>query len=273
MKIERIYIACTRKDQRFTRCCVASIRYWYPEIPITLIEDELYGAVELEDLYAAWNVSRFETRRKLFGIGMSKLEVLFLPSRERCLYLDSDIVFLGKVLDELEKYDEDFIVAESFAPPERTKQNYFDLTRLNEHDPAFGAPEFLFNTGQLVATTGILRQSDFESLITFSEPAEQVHPDIFAVGEQGCLNYVLLKKWRQGELTLRRVVYMWWAGWLDESRVKIAELTQDSPYPVLVHWAGPKYKMFRLMRNGYLLQHFEQMYLDTTKTRVFAAEQ
>ena len=35
--IDRIIIACCERDFWLTRICVASIRYWYPEIPIGLL--------------------------------------------------------------------------------------------------------------------------------------------------------------------------------------------------------------------------------------------
>lgn len=268
MKIDRVYITCTRADLRLTRCCVASIRHWYPQIPIILIRDETYGTFDTAELQAAWNVGIFETERKRFGWGFSKLEPLFLPRGERMLILDSDIVFVGRVLDVLEQYDEDFIVADTPHAEEQLSKDYFDLAELAAYDPAFVFPGFVFNGGQLVGTTGILRRSDFEPLIIFSEPPKRVYPKIFAPGDQGPVNYILLKKRQQGQLTLRRVVFMWWANWLDETKVKLTDLTDQSPYPFLVHWAGPKYKMFHLMRNGHLLLHFEKMYLGRVAEKV-----
>ena len=43
MTIDAVYIACYKYDLRFTRILVASIRHWYPEIPIYLIKDRFYG--------------------------------------------------------------------------------------------------------------------------------------------------------------------------------------------------------------------------------------
>jgi hypothetical protein len=43
MGIEQVYIAGCRGDLRLTRCCVASVRRWYPDIPISLIVDESQG--------------------------------------------------------------------------------------------------------------------------------------------------------------------------------------------------------------------------------------
>jgi hypothetical protein len=263
MKIERIYIAGHKFDLRFTKCCVASIRHWYPKIPITLIKDESNGAYSTEQLETYWSVDCFKTPRKLLGFGFGKLEPLFLPTKERCLILDSDIVFVGRVLDVLERYEEDFIVADGPTVLEEIPLHYFDIARLKELDPSFKFSGLTINSGQIVATTGILKRADFEPVIDFSEPPSLRYPGIFAPSEQGVLNYVLLKKFQQGKISLRRVPFMWWAGWLDEKAVNVRSLKKDSPHPFLVHWAGPKQHStctFDTIRNGHLLRHFESVY-------------
>jgi len=265
MKIDRIYIAGYKGDLHFTQCCVASIRHWYPHIPITLLKDESAGAYSTEQVERLWNVSSFNGEQKIFGQGMSKLEPLFLTNRERCLILDSDIVFVGKLLDVLENHDDDFIVADTQNPPEEVPIHYFNIDKLRELDPDFTFPNFTFNSGQIVATTGILKRADFEPVISFSQPPTRRYPDIFAPGEQGILNYILFKKLQEGKISFRRVPFMWWAGWLDEKTVKVERLTKHSPYPFLVHWAGPKQNAsFDTIRNGHLLRHFESYYRSRT---------
>ena len=39
MKIDSIVIACFKKDLHLMRICVASIRYWYPDVDIWLLKD------------------------------------------------------------------------------------------------------------------------------------------------------------------------------------------------------------------------------------------
>ena len=261
LKIDRIYVAGHKLDLRFTRCCVASIRHWYPRIPITLIKDESSGPYSTEELETYWNVDCFKTFRKLLGFGFGKLEPLFLPTKERCLILDSDITFLGNVLAVLEKFDENFIVADTPNPPEQMSQHYFDLSKLRAMDPDFIFPNYTFNSGQMVATTGMVRREDFEALLRFDEPPVHIYPNIFELGEQGVLNYVLMKKSQLRQISLRRTPFMWWAGWLDENKVKIRKLKRRSPYPVLVHWAGFKRHLpFDIMRNAHILRHFESLY-------------
>jgi hypothetical protein len=184
-----------------------------------------------------------------------------LPTKERCLILDSDIAFLGSVLAVLEKFDEDFIVADSPNPPEQMLKHYFKLSELRTLDPDFVFPNYTFNSGQIVATTGIVKRENFEALVRFDEPPVHIYPNIFDLSEQGVLNYVLMKKFQLGQITLRRAPFMWWAGWLDEQTVKVRKLTKRSPYPVLVHWAGYKHHIpFDVIRNGHILRHFESVY-------------
>ncbi|MEP7274282.1 MAG: hypothetical protein ABI882_22500, partial [Acidobacteriota bacterium] len=104
MRIDRIVIAGYKFDLRFTQCCVASIRHWYPQIPVSLIKDESHGAYDTEDLEAYWDVDTLPLERRIFSWGTPKLEALFLASGERCLILDSDIVFIGRVLDSLAEH-------------------------------------------------------------------------------------------------------------------------------------------------------------------------
>jgi hypothetical protein len=43
MKIEGVVISRYRFHLELTRVCVASIRYWHPDIPIWLVKDRHYG--------------------------------------------------------------------------------------------------------------------------------------------------------------------------------------------------------------------------------------
>jgi len=259
MAIEQIYVAGCRADLRLTRCCIASIRRWYPDIPISLIVDESLGTYSTARLERTWGVTRFPTERKQFGLGFGKLEPLFLPGRQRCLILDSDLIFLGRVLDALDGFTEDYVVARHDFAPEAVARDFFDLDRLREFDPDFASPGYTFNTGQFVATTGLLCREDFAPVIDFTEPPRLRFPETFRAADQGVLNYVLLKKARQGALTLRRHHFMKWPGALAEGAVRPEQFTQDWSFPFVLHWAGckPQFIMFSRMRHGDLLRHFE----------------
>jgi hypothetical protein len=259
MKIEHVYITGNRHDLRFTQCCVASIRRWYPDIPLSLLKDESNGSYGTRELEDAWDVSVFQSEDPLHG-GWAKLEPMFRPGRQRCLILDSDIVFLGRVIDSLEALDADFVVEGRGGNPDYMARDYFDLVALKELDPEFVFPGYTFNIGQVVATSGILQRADFEPFVRFEGIPAKLHPDVFGGVHQGIVNYVLLKKAQDGELTLERLPFMEWAPTTPRPMTRTRKLTADSPYPSMVHWAGRKWKTFLPLRNGRLLCHFERHY-------------
>lgn len=260
MKIDRVYIAGYKNDLRWTQCCVASIRCWYPELPITLIKDESHGAYDTSEMETCWQVELFQGEGRVFGPGLAKLEPFFLPAGQRCLVLDSDIVFVGPVLGRLESCDED-VVVETYGVALHDLANLvYDLEKLQELDPAFSYPGFNFNSGQFVVATGLLKREDLMPLVSASEPPQLLYPDIFKWADQGLLNYLLPKLAAEGRFTLGRAPFMHWAGTLPSNQIRLWHLNQHSPHRAVVHFAGPKHVLFSANRNGHLLRHFEAAY-------------
>jgi len=175
-------------------------------------------------------------------------------------------VFVGPVLDALEAADADFVV-ESWGgrPADWTDASYgyFDLEALERLDPAFAFPGYTFNAGHVVATTGMLRLEDYMPLIDFDGTGRPRH-DCFEPGDQGVLNYLLLKKAQAGELTLDRAPFMVWGQhrlpWRGPHAIRLGHLTDESPHRYLIHWSTAKSKFFLRMPNGRLLRHFERYY-------------
>ncbi len=261
MKITGVFIATHKYDMRFTRICVASIRYWYPVIPIYLIKDRINGDFDTREIETIWNVKIFETQRKHFGWGFSKLEPLFIKGRKRYLILDSDIVFVGRVLDYLDGFEGDFTVQLERQPDPEVKRLYFSVEEMRRWDPDFVYPHYTFNSGQIVATGGLIRREDFEELVNWNTlPVSRKHPEVFTMGgDQGVLNYLLLKKAAADQLTISRVPFMkYYEEELETIDLKL--LTDASPYPFLIHWAGRKKRRLRKMLRSDILLHFETMY-------------
>ena len=142
------------------------------------MKDYSQGSYDTSELEKLWNVELFKTDRGHLGVA-GKLEPMFGRGAERCLIIDSDIVFVGKLLDALERYDEDFVVADTPNPPDEIPLYYFDLAKLAEFDSDFIFPQYAFNAGQIVATTGILTREDFSGIIRFHEPPVGIRPEIF----------------------------------------------------------------------------------------------
>jgi hypothetical protein len=191
---------------------------------------------------------------------MAKLEPLFLPRHERCLILESDVVVMGPVLERLEQYDEDFVVAYESHPSGEIHRYYFNEEAVHGLDPAFQFPGYVFNSGQIVTNTGIFQRAEFAQFVSFSEPRQPLLPELFLCGEQGFLNYLVLSKVQRGEITLKRHDFMKWSGRMRPDEVETIRLQTDSPYDFMVHWAGPKTKAFSTTAMGYLLEFFEDEY-------------
>ena len=264
MKIDCIYISCYKHDVRFTRILVASIRDWYEEIPIILIKDFRYGGFDTSDLERYFHASVFQSDRRCFGWGFGKLEPLFIPDRKRCLILDSDIVMIGPVLDTLEEYTEDFVVTLEQEDNDFVRRLYFDVEALERMDPAFKFLGKTFNTGQLVATSGLLSRADFDPYVNWAEPPVVKDPGIFQCGEQGLLNYILLKKQSMSQLSLKQTPLMVVADspLCREMRLNPREAQRSSC--TLIHWCGqvrtPDSPLLAGMYGRNILLHFERLY-------------
>lgn len=259
-RIDRVYIATHRGDLRLTRICVASVRRWYPDIPIFLLKDEANGPFCTREIEETWNVQLWPTGQRSFGWGFIKLEPLFDSTRTRYLMLDSDIVFLGPVIDALEKFESDFVVQEEQQPAHDIPNLYFDSTRIRTAlKPDLPDPAFTFNSGQYVGTSGLIRREDFGDLVVWSEPRRVRYPEMFNPGDQGVLNYVVLARLAAGLLSVARSPFMKW-GREEMSPFEVAAMNGDSPYPYVIHWAGLKHVRMRRMLRADILQHFERAY-------------
>lgn len=261
MRIAGVVISCFRNDVHLTRACVASVRFWYPDIPIWLLKDRQHGEFSTVEMERYWGVQVLPGRAKHLGWGFGKLELVTETPARRFLLLDSDTAFAGRVVDRLESFPEDLIVDKEEFPAEAVAVQFFPVERLGELDPRFVFPGYGFNTGQFVATTGCLCRSDFDGLLDW-ESRTVLRRDIFQKGEQGLFNYVVLRKAQRGELSLRREPFMVWPG--EPSRVQhiqVADLTESCPHAQVIHWAGLAWgKTIDEMPRADILQHFEDLY-------------
>jgi hypothetical protein len=257
--ITRIYVSGYRWDVDFTRYCIASIREWNPDIPITMIKDRMYGDYYTGDIEKRWNVSQFDTSGRVFGWGFSKIEPLFQARRERFLVVDSDILFLGNIVESLEYYSEDFIVPGAVSQGQFQKTQYFDPDILKTLDPNYVHRGQGFNTGQWVGTSGIFCREDFVPFVEFTNPPRLRHPNIFQYGEQGLLNYFIYKQMFDGRITLASVPFME-IGTSSFDQVSINGGDIGSERVILVHWCGCRGKTPETSPNGHLFIFFAKRF-------------
>ena len=260
MKISAVIVVGCRRDYLFTQCCIASIRHFYPDIPIWLFKDLLRGDYDTRPLEESFRVQLWPTAQKWYGLGWAKLEILCHVPALRCLLLDSDIVMTGPVLDVLESFDEDFVVPHEDHPPEDIVKDFFSVEDLHQLDPDFRFPGYAFNTGHYVATTGVFTSQDFSPFLLEKPFLHLRHAHLFKSNDQSLLNYLLLKKHQNARLTLRRHLFTLWPSGPWMKSISIADLQSDSPPPYLVHWAGSKSIDFSRMPHGHLLEFFQKEY-------------
>jgi hypothetical protein len=261
MKIEGVVISCYPVDLHLTRICVASVRFWYPDIPIWLLKDRQYGDFDTSEMERHWNVQVLPGRKKTLGWGFGKLELMTESPARRLMLLDSDTAFVGRVIDRLEPFDDDLVVDREDFTPEAIAVQFFPVEKLYELDPEFAFPGYGFNTGQLVATTGRLSRSDFDGLLDW-ESRSVKHRDIFQKGEQGLFNYVVLRKAQRNQLSIHREPFMVWPGEAARAaHIRVEDLIANSPYPQVIHWAGLGWgKSVEQMPRADILMHFEALY-------------
>jgi len=254
--IAKIYVATHGRDFHLARLCVASIRYWYPDIPIILLSDFLMGEFDSRSLERDFNVIPFDTPICKFGYGYSKLEGLFPKTGERYLMLDADTVLLGPVLDVLNATPGDFVIQPDQSAIKKMDVYAYPPPLLKAFDPAFDIPDYIFNTGQYVGTEGLLAREDFASVLKWDYPRQSLHPEIFKCGEQGLLNYVLFKAEHAGRLVIAKCNIFFYPRFSPPS-VTVEQIAQKRSEPGVLHWAGFKSHDIREMERYDILSFYD----------------
>jgi hypothetical protein len=257
--VDRIYLGACAWDGRLTRICAASIRYFYPDVPIQVLAGDILERGLAAELKKYWNVDVADLPRGDFGSGFVKLEPLFGPAGQRFMVVDVDTVFSGKVLDAAADATAPFVVDDENLGEADLKRLYFDWDALRQFDrnvqPAWRA----FNTGQWFGVAGVLKRSDFDPWVVWTMPRRLKYPQHFMTGDQGIQNYVLLQKAAQDASILDRRKIMRWPGHaMDDMGVNV--IAAGTAPARVVHWAGMKATFLHQMANGDILQFFENYY-------------
>lgn len=261
-RLNCVYVAASAKDGRYTRACVASIRHFYPEVPLKLLVGGPLEPGLAEELETYWDVGLADLPRGNWGWGFIKLEPLFGPPGERFLVLDSDTVFGGEVLASWAQSAAPFMVDEEVQTEAETHRLYYNWREVARTDPQARPPAFVFNSGHWFGTAGILTREDFALLVDWSAmPPRLRRPDCFMPGDQGVLNYVLNQKIAlEGLAVERKKIARWPDHGMDGfSAETVAARTAP---PLVIHWAGMKKAWFGAMVGSDVLQYFERSYFD-----------
>jgi hypothetical protein len=257
--VDCVYVAASGLDSRYTRICVASIRYFYPDIPVRILAGGRMRRGLLEELRQYWDVTLADIPVGDYGWGFVKLEALFGPPGERFLVLDSDTALTGPILDSWTDNDAPFLVDNEQQSESAKKELYYDWRKVREIDITARPPRFLFNSGQWRGTAGILTRDDFEPWVEWTFPRRLRYPECFMPGDQGVLNYVLNKRAMLDGLRVESRSVMRWPG-RELQGLDAEGLSRKAVEPVIVHWAGLKKARFSQINGFDLLAFFEKLY-------------
>jgi hypothetical protein len=259
MPLDCIYIAASALDSRFTRICVASVRYFYPDVPIRLLVGGCLQRGLEEELRRYWDVGVADLPVGDYGWGFVKLEPLFGPPGERFLVLDSDTVMTGPVLDVWNDRRAAFLVDDEKQTEANTKCFYYDWDKVREVDPNTRPPQFVFNSGQWIGSSGLLTRDDFAPWVEWTKPRRLRYPQYFFPGEQGVLNYVINQKVMLDGLTVERRKMLCYPPFGMEGLD--AETIGERMGPIrIIHWCGIKKIRQRNMIGADVLAYFEKVY-------------
>ena len=265
-KLDCVYVAAAAHDARYTRICVASIRYFYPDAVIKLLPGGPLEEGLREELARHWDVGVANMRPGKWGWGFVKLEPLFGPFGERFLVLDSDTVLVGDLLNTWAGSATDFMVDDEQQSEADAHRLYYDWRKIAAINQAAQPPQFVFNSGQWFGTAGILTRKDFALFVDWSHmPPRLRHPNLFMPGDQGVFNYVVNQKATLEGISVKSRKIMHWPD-LGMDGITTRDVVARAAPPLVIHWAGMKKPRIGAMVGGDVLRFFRRLLLATARS-------
>lgn len=257
-----IVVFANAKDYFLTKICVSSIRYFYPEIDIFLVKDELNGKFNTKTLERNFNVKHLKLSKKYFGWSAAKLHFLIECEKDRLfLCLDSDIIFIGPVLNKFVTINSDFIVSPEFNPSaEHISKNYFpDLNKCINYFPSYRFPGYVFNAGQTVVNPSKIHQSNLSKVFNSEEFPYYLDYETFPLVDQSILNVLLPSLHIDDKISLDTVEFMCWAPDFFDKNNDIQVLVGNNE--LLIHYAGcVRNRNLEKMLGSNVLRFFQDRY-------------
>lgn len=264
----KIVISCNKKDFFLTKILVGSIRFYYQNIEIFLIKDFSNGVFNTKEMESVYKVKILDLGIKNYGWAAGKMH--FLLSKEfdgeKYLMLDSDIVLIGRLLEKLEEASKDYeigVSAEVYDNPydKFVEKTYYSYSYLKTYNPGFEFPGYLFNTGQMIVTPGILNQQEMYDFFDLSSYPYYKKLEQLPLVDQSILNYILPLKEQKGEIRIYKGNYMIWSESKEALTLDIEKIKEGIEYPFLIHWAGAvRVPMLDMMTRFDILNFFEKYY-------------
>jgi hypothetical protein len=264
-RVSIIYLAASSRDARLTRICVASIRYFYPDITIKILPGDYLQPFLKYELKKLWNVDVASIPEKDYGWGYVKLEPLFFEQAHYFLVIDVDTVFTGKILDLFNFCNADFLVDNEFHSFENYRKLYYCPECVREIYPNLNFDFLPFSGGQWFGKSGIFKRQDFENWIIWTFPRIQKHSNCFFGGEQGVLSLVFNIKEFYGLNVMRNNLMLWPGNATLLQEISVHDIRNFNAKPFIIHWAGLKNVFLNKMPGSDILFFFENLYFSKFK--------
>lgn len=244
LHVNRIYLVTYRYDLANLMVCLASIRYWHPEVEIVIVKNQNCGSFDISFLQKHYRVSFLQKPSFTYGKFFGSLEPVLSGAAERFLCLDTDTALTGPLLQELSRFPEDFIVDREETTPEKLRTLYWDPDRISQHVEGYTPLWFAFNNGIFCGRGDRITVSDFEGFMEWRPGTEPRMKDecCFPMSDQSAINVVLNIKSQNGQTSVRREHVMiyppFYGGSEDELLAGI--MSRQSRERRAIHWADQK---------------------------------
>lgn len=260
------------RDYWMTKACCASVRRWLGEVPLCLILDGEFEPRSLIETYGLIVLRQRDIRDERLravssGLGLPKMVAFWESPFERFLYLDSDTVVWGDLWAKAEPEGFDIVLDDPKTPytSVQVKEWFFDPERVVGRWPQFrweGQP--YANSGVFFARRGVLDLEEYLACVQLQEE----DPELFYIGEQGMLNFLIFKGAQERGLKVGRAPLQQMIPDLSEAqrreRFPLERLVRDEapPEAFVMHWPGP-HKPRRAAAETYpaVMTHYRRRFL------------
>ena len=263
-----IVVCCNKSDFFLARICIASIRYYYPDVAIELVKDPGRGNFDTTELEKYFKVMQIDLGVKQLGWSAAKFLYLYkFPKGKKLLMLDADIVFIGPFIEKLlplfERNDYLVSIEREINPyADWVKAIYFDTKKIEQTYPDYTFPGYFFNAGQMFVTTGAIESNILNDYFDPHNYPYWKHQELFPLVDQSVYNYLLPTLSKQSKIKLGTADFMLWSKSSNVANLNLdqiinKQLTEDG----LIHWAGDvRTPALRKMTRPDILLFFENYY-------------
>ncbi|MDP4286096.1 MAG: hypothetical protein Q8891_16925 [Bacteroidota bacterium] len=183
--------------------------------------------------------------------------------KKRYLCLDSDVIFVGKVLEKIRETKGDFVFNPHYLTlpfSEEAIDLYLDPETVKENYPSYEFPGYFFNSGQMIVTPGLLRESLLSRV--FQTKRYPYYLKTFRCADQPILNMVMpvVRKEQNIEINVLTFMILSPQFFLNSTNNNFDKFL-DGKTEIMVHYAGDTrdYKLDK-MRGNLLLKGIRKEY-------------